>query len=672
MSSWNGNRFSVYTSEEKSVLGLIKEMGDQTNYNSDEIVRLTNSDNKKVSHQEMEEIYKINKQANFTGSWFGIKRPTASNEGLAGTVNQLIDEVIPNLNIIINDLINKNNISFYNLENMQRLEGEEDDTKRIQRALDYCIENNLTLLIPNKTYTVSQQGKVILNFGGSVRGYCIYAENKEINIIQHGVIKVNLGDGIISDRPNVFLFKKCSGVFTGGIFRSIDNISKILYGGYPILLEQCNNFKVYNISSYDMNGGVVGTTSINCEINNCYSYNTLKDMSKSGAHFGFYASNLCDINYCKCFGGTGDGDISLYGVGNRNRVINCRTYNSLSDLIINTSSNTAQGICVDAGQNNCVVSGCYAYGYYYGYDIKTNIEGCDVYNNIAEKCKVSFTLRYGEAQGNNAYAKFSNNTVLNPSNGNSNVLGPYNAIWVGFYIENTGCFDIESNVIKTNVTYSMNDYGIGIKIIGNYNSNGAYIKPINIKNNTFFDEIGLGSNVKPLNMCDIYIDLTYPISNIIISSNNFTGGYGSKTSTPFIDINKARTIKLSNNNFGRHDSTSLPCIKAKDCNLTLEGNVFDYHKHSILTVENVNFLKLVINDLSYNESYINQITGSVTNSAILIGNTLTGGSNTGFLTNFTSGKNLKAIGNVCIGRGVTDTHFVMTGGTIEKSCNIFE
>lgn len=89
MSTWNGKRFSVYTSDEKSALGLIKELGKQTNFNTDEVAQVKESNNKKVSHNEMKEIYKIDNNANFTGSWYGIKKPSASNEGMQTIVDEL-------------------------------------------------------------------------------------------------------------------------------------------------------------------------------------------------------------------------------------------------------------------------------------------------------------------------------------------------------------------------------------------------------------------------------------------------------------------------------------------------------------------------------------------------------------------------------------------------------
>ena len=110
MSTWNKKSFSVYTSEEKSALGLIKELGEQTNYNTDELEQLKINDSKKVSHQEMEDIYKIDKNANFIGSWHGIKKPTASQEGLQGTVDKIIDEDIPSIITQINNIKSETNL----------------------------------------------------------------------------------------------------------------------------------------------------------------------------------------------------------------------------------------------------------------------------------------------------------------------------------------------------------------------------------------------------------------------------------------------------------------------------------------------------------------------------------------------------------------------------------
>ena len=124
MSKWNGKKFSVYTSDEKSALGLIKELGEQTNYNTDELEQVKISDNKKVSHQEMQETYKLDKDANFTGSWHGIKKPTASQEGLQATVDKIVEEDIPSINEQLEHNVREldNKISFVNNDKASKSE----------------------------------------------------------------------------------------------------------------------------------------------------------------------------------------------------------------------------------------------------------------------------------------------------------------------------------------------------------------------------------------------------------------------------------------------------------------------------------------------------------------------------------------------------------------------
>lgn len=96
MSKWNGKRFSVYKSEEKSALGLIKELGEQTNYNTDELEQVKKSDNKKVSYDDLHTKYQLTSDgtnANFNGTWQGLKRPTLSQEGAFAQVEKNADDI---------------------------------------------------------------------------------------------------------------------------------------------------------------------------------------------------------------------------------------------------------------------------------------------------------------------------------------------------------------------------------------------------------------------------------------------------------------------------------------------------------------------------------------------------------------------------------------------------
>ena len=76
---YNGNKFSVYTSEEKTVLGLLDELGSQVNHNTDTL------DNKT-------DLYGDHK-----GTWQGLNRPTLSDEGMRATVEDIIGNKIPSI-----------------------------------------------------------------------------------------------------------------------------------------------------------------------------------------------------------------------------------------------------------------------------------------------------------------------------------------------------------------------------------------------------------------------------------------------------------------------------------------------------------------------------------------------------------------------------------------------
>lgn len=90
MSKWNGKRFSVYTSEEKTTLGLIKELGEQTNFNTEEVERI---------EREKTDLYGDHK-----GTWQGLNKPTLSEEGMKATVEQITNKSIPNIQNNIVDI----------------------------------------------------------------------------------------------------------------------------------------------------------------------------------------------------------------------------------------------------------------------------------------------------------------------------------------------------------------------------------------------------------------------------------------------------------------------------------------------------------------------------------------------------------------------------------------
>lgn len=218
MSNWNGKRFSVYESEEKSVLKMLKHLGDQTNYNTDEIEVFKNNDNKKMTKEEyyddIERIRKIDSTGNFTGSWFGLKKPTLSEEGaFAQTEKNQYDLEIRRKNTVLFNRF---------LFNLRRLHGDiriccmgdsmtygtdtnssdkkaadtsltDDGTKHLatrasktypevlQRELNKIYDNNITVI--NHGYSGDGTKKGYLHWNASMCDLCIinYGINDAIN-----------------------------------------------------------------------------------------------------------------------------------------------------------------------------------------------------------------------------------------------------------------------------------------------------------------------------------------------------------------------------------------------------------------------------------------------------------------------------------------------------------
>lgn len=163
MKRWNKERFSVYDSEEKSVLGLIKELGKFVNFVGDE---LENKTDLKGDHQ---------------GTWFGFK-PTQVGEYLQTMVDSLNKKV--------------QNFDFIYIEEIGDLQ-EENDTILLQNAINYAVEKDLVLNLGNKTLlvdsvTIPSNAKII---GGIIKGI---SETNLINIVEgeNILIKDIIFDGL--------------------------------------------------------------------------------------------------------------------------------------------------------------------------------------------------------------------------------------------------------------------------------------------------------------------------------------------------------------------------------------------------------------------------------------------------------------------------------------------
>lgn len=177
--TWNGERFSIYTSEEKQVLGLIKELGEQTNYNTDNLEN------------------KTDKTGNHEGAWQGLNKPTLSDEGMRATVEKHIADIknindtmyLNNINITKKLKLIEVNVCDYGAKSIN-VEGFNnfDSTQAFKNAIAYLNTKtnlnvvseqvNCILKIPTGEYIVSDtieiigsihiQGEGSGSYGGSI------------------------------------------------------------------------------------------------------------------------------------------------------------------------------------------------------------------------------------------------------------------------------------------------------------------------------------------------------------------------------------------------------------------------------------------------------------------------------------------------------------------------
>lgn len=95
MNKWNGKRFSVYESEEKTVLGALKDLGEQTNYNTDKVEKLGET--------------KTDLTGDHKGTWQGLK-PLETDIGVSIVLTDVVDNVIPSLKEEVGKKVDESNV----------------------------------------------------------------------------------------------------------------------------------------------------------------------------------------------------------------------------------------------------------------------------------------------------------------------------------------------------------------------------------------------------------------------------------------------------------------------------------------------------------------------------------------------------------------------------------
>lgn len=271
LDEWNKQPFSIYTSEEKGILGLLKRLGvwvGKVIEQIDFLDKLSNENkNKKVSYDDMREMYNFYKdlesgKQDYRGSWFGIKRPEYAEPGIQGQVTLNRE----NLEEVKEKIKGSISISFFS-----KNESETDDTQRIKRAIDYCLANNLKLLFnSNEVYTISEtiyiKASSIIDFNNctidlttNVNGLVLSKECRIYNlriycksdVYNKCLVSINQEEGgisrIIADNIRIY------GHYDNGDFQNISDgigldISSTIEGCYALY----NRFRNIDIIGFNI------------------------------------------------------------------------------------------------------------------------------------------------------------------------------------------------------------------------------------------------------------------------------------------------------------------------------------------------------------------------------------------------------------------------------------
>lgn len=265
LSSWILERSipGVHDCETLSVLDLVGKTASKTN----EVVRehntlndkvdvieediedkVTNLNNKKVSHSDMLDIYK-NDKGDHLGSWQGVTRPEMSEPGIAGAVirnTEDISEIRTDLAEIENKTSHFVNIKLFGA----KCDGVTDDSVAIQKAIDSISSSPL----------ISKNVEFV--------GRCLIT--KTIHIPRYLI--VNFNHCVIIPQGNNF---------TNGFAFSINSKSVVDWDyKYSINTTYINNFIMENPDNLNVKAFYVATSTTFNNIRTSGLYQTIKVIDK--------------------------------------------------------------------------------------------------------------------------------------------------------------------------------------------------------------------------------------------------------------------------------------------------------------------------------------------------------------------------------------------------------
>lgn len=453
-----------------------------------------------------------------------------------------------------------------------------DDTDSVQAAI-----NVSDIVIGMGKYRLTQRGTISIGSLG-VKPYCVFIDSKKTIDFTGASFSCPVSD---ADTTNAFLiYRANSSRFTGGLFSGIganSASSRILFTGAGVIAFESYDVEISGISTSDMRGGAYLANCDDSKIINCFGKRDTVALH-NGSFFTIYQSRNCIVEGCSAWGGSHDGDMFLFGEGEYNKIINCKSWNALfGDASLSFVWDINQGFGADSQQNYSTVEGCFVYGAYYGVDAKTNSTYVKLINNTAVSCKVGLSSRRGEGDGPNCTVEISGNEIRPVlGNGNNNPIG--GAIVHAIRASATSSLKIAGNTLGVSYQDGVCSFdGITITIadadqIKAENSPGALVYGNNFIFHQAFTSFNAYSTGRLFRADGSNLTTSgsvhYPIQ---ILGNQFSPY--ALTSNSIITVSNFGSLDVSDNDFGYIGSNCQDLISITDVlTVQIQDNVFNSHK----------------------------------------------------------------------------------------------